>query len=100
LGTSGGILGGLGALLGGLETVLGRHGSFGVVFEPTGSAGARHLGAQRGSKMKPKSDRIRTKIDVENELEKRRLLKIVLEPSWVDLGSSWVPSWGPNRALA
>ena len=28
------------------------------------------------------------------------LLKIVLEPSWVDLGSSWVPSWGQNRAPA
>ena len=23
-----------------------------------------------------------------------------MEPSWVDLGSSWVPSWGQNRALA
>ena len=22
-----------------------------------------------------------------------------MEPSWVDLGSSWVPSWGQNRAL-
>ena len=27
------------------------------------------------------------------------LVKIVLEPSWVDLGSSWTPSWGQNRAL-
>ena len=25
---------------------------------------------------------------------------MVLEPSWVDLGPSWVPSWGQNRALA
>ena len=23
-----------------------------------------------------------------------------MEPSWVDLGSSWVPSWGQNRTLA
>ena len=28
------------------------------------------------------------------------ILKIVLKPSWVDLGSSWVPSWGHFRALA
>ena len=33
-------------------------------------------------------------------MRKKHLLKIVLEPSWVDLGSSWVPSWGQNRALA
>ena len=50
--------------------------------------------------MRPNFDPRRIKIDVENEVEKRRLLKIVLEPSWVDLGSSWVPSWGQNRALA
>ena len=43
---------------------------------------------------------MRPDFDVENEVEKRRLLKIVLEPSWVDLGSSWVPSWGQNRAPA
>ena len=50
--------------------------------------------------MRPKSDPRGTNIDDKNEVEKRRLLKIVLEPSWVDLGSSWVPSWGQNRALA
>ena len=50
--------------------------------------------------MRPKSDPRGTKIDDKNEVEKRRLLKIVLEPSWVDLGSSWVPSWGQNRAVA
>ena len=50
--------------------------------------------------MRPNFDPRRSKIDVENEVEKRRLLKIVLEPSWVDLGSSSVPSWGQNRALA
>ena len=36
----------------------------------------------------------------ENQDEKRRLLKIDLEPSWVDLGSSWVPPEGQNRAVA
>ena len=50
--------------------------------------------------MRPNFDPRRTKIDVKNEVEERRLLKIVLEPSWVDLGSSWVPSWGQNRAVA
>ena len=58
------------------------------------------FGAQRGAKMRPNFDPRQIKIDVENEVKKRRLLKIVLEPSWVDLGSSWVPSWGQNRALA
>ena len=27
-------------------------------------------------------------------MTKKELFKIVLEPSWGDLGSSWVPSWG------
>ena len=36
--------------------------------------------------MRPNFDPRRTKIDVKNEVEERRLLKIVLEPSWVDLG--------------
>ena len=44
--------------------------------------------------MRPNFDPRRSKIDVENEVEKRRLLKIVLEPSWVDLGSFWGASWG------
>ena len=50
--------------------------------------------------MRPKFDPRQSKIDVENQVETRRLLKIVLEPSWIDLGSSWVPSWVQNRALA
>ena len=58
------------------------------------------FGGQKGAKMRPNFDPRRTKIDVKNKVEERRLLKIVLDPSWVDLGSSWVPSWGQNRALA
>ena len=50
--------------------------------------------------MRPNFDPRWSKIDIENEVEKRRLLKIVLEPSWVDLESPWGPSWGQNRALA
>ena len=26
--------------------------------------------------------------------------KTILDPSWGDLGPSWVPSWGPGNALA
>ena len=40
--------------------------------------------------MNPKTD----KIDIKNDVEKKTLLKIILEPSWGVLGSSWVPSWG------
>ena len=58
------------------------------------------FGGPKGAKMRPNFDPRRSKIDVENEVEKGRLLKIVLEPSCVDLGSSWAPSWGQNRALA
>ena len=71
MGGSWGILGGLGALLGGLETVLGRHGSSRVILEPTGTGVPRHLGGQRGAKMRQKSDLRRIKIDDKNEVEKR-----------------------------
>ena len=49
-----------------------------------------------GPKMGAKTDQNRC----QKRSRKKKLLKIVLEPSWVDLGSSWVPSWGQNRALA
>ena len=85
LGLLGGSFGGLGGswaalgrLLGGLEAVLdrswaalSRHGSFRVVLKPTVPAEPRHLGAQRGAKMRPKSDPRGTKIDDKNEVEKR-----------------------------
>ena len=50
--------------------------------------------------MRPNFVPRQTKIDVKNDVEERRLLKILLEPSWVDLGSSWAPSWGQKRAVA
>ena len=72
------VLEGLGRLLGGLEAVLdrswaalSRHGSFRVVLEPAGSGDPRHLGSQRGAKMRSKWDPRRTKIDVKNDVEKR-----------------------------
>ena len=62
---------------------------------------------QKEAKMEPEWGPMYAKIEDktdQNRRQKRRrknkLLKIVLEPSWVDLGSSWVPSWGQNRALA
>ena len=50
--------------------------------------------------MRSKSDSRRTKIDDKNEDEKKKVLMIILEPSWADLGSFWVPSLGRNRAPA
>ena len=46
--------------------------------------------------MRPKTDQNRC----QKRSRKKMVLKIVLEPSWADLGSSWVPSWGQNRAVA
>ena len=44
--------------------------------------------------MKSKSDSRGTNIDVKNEDEKRKKVsKVIFEPSWADLGSSGVPSW-------
>ena len=77
------LLEGLGRLLGRLETVLGRHGSFGVISESLGPDGLRHLGGQRGSKMRSKWDPRRTKIEDKNEDEKRRSCR----SSWGGLGS-------------
>ena len=53
--------------------------------------------------MEPKWSQNRTQDGPKSKIKtnrKKKILKIVLEPSWVDLGSSWVPSWGQNRALA
>ena len=53
--------------------------------------------------MEPKSIPKRVKIEGDFQERKNTLqdrLGEVLEPSWSDLGSSWVPSWGQNRAVA
>ena len=95
-----GVLGGSWRGLGGswdrLGSLLGRLGPPQVVighFKPTGPCEPRDLGALWGAKMEPKWNPRRTKIDVKNEVETKRLFKIVLEPSWVDLGSFWGSSW-------
>ena len=83
----GGLLGGLGASLGVLEgswAALGPSWVVRVVLSSTGSAAARHLcrfWSPKGSQDEAKFDPRGTKFDVENQVEKRRLLKIVLEPS-------------------
>ena len=53
--------------------------------------------------MEPKS--IPKGVKIEGDFQERKdalqdRLGEVLEPSWNDLGSSWVPSWGQNRAVA
>ena len=53
------------------------------------------MGAQNG----PKSIHKRSKIEAKNQEAKNRS-KTILDPSWGDLGPSWVPSWGPGNALA
>ena len=98
-----GVLEGLGWLLEGSWRVLGPSWiSLGpswvvrVVFGSTRSAEASHLdrfwvpkGGQDEAKIGAKRDQNRR----QKRCQKKMLLKIVLEPSWVDLGSSWVPSW-------
>ena len=54
-----------------------------------GSPGGGQDEAQTGHKRDQNRCRKRSR--------KKKLFKIVLEPSWGDLGSSWVPSWGQNR---
>ena len=49
---------------------------------------------QEGPKMDPKMVQNRHR----NLTRYKMLSKTLLEPSWVDLGSSWVPSWSQNRA--
>ena len=44
------------------------------------------------AKSAPKSIPKRSKIEAKNQDEKKRS-KTILDPSWGDLGPSWVPSW-------
>ena len=91
----------LGGLLGRLGRVLARLRSSWVVkgqerairVDWIGDRG-RPKGGQDEVKMGPKTDQNRSK----KRRRKKKVLKIVLEPSWADLGSSWVPSWGPGNA--
>ena len=57
------------------------------------------LGAPKGGQDEAKMGPKRHQNRCQKRRRKKKLLKIVLEPSWVDLGSSWVPSWGHFRAL-
>ena len=67
----------------------------GTVLDPP-RAESRSIGVSWGSiweaKTAPKSIRKRSKIEAKNQDEKNRS-KTILDPSWGDLGPSWVPSW-------
>ena len=103
-----GVLGGSWAALGGSWAPLGATGSrlgpswvVRVVLGPTRPGEPRHLarfwvpkGAQDEAKIAPKRDQNRC----QKRSRKKKLLKIVLESSWSDLGSFWVPSWSPKIA--
>ena len=104
MGGLGGLLGRLGGVLGDLESILGHLGDpwvalsrFGLVAPGQGVGFMFQKGAKMEPKWEPKYAEIGHKTD-QNRIQKRRrknrFLKIVLEPSWVDLGSSGVPSWG------
>ena len=49
------------------------------------------------AKTAPKSIPKRSKIEAKNQDEKNRS-KTILDPSWGDLGPSWMLSWGPGTA--
>ena len=83
-------MGGLGAVLGRSWVVLGRHGSFRVILEPTSCRDPRLLATQRGAKMEPKS-KTKTK-SKKDALEDR--LGAVLGRCWVVLGAVLRSSWG------
>ena len=100
LGASWGILGGLGGSWRHLGRSWGRLGRSWVGLANSRSflsqqvalvrANWAPFGGQVGAKMAPKTDENRC----QKRSRKKMFLKIVLEPSWVDFGSSWVPSWG------
>ena len=48
-----------------------------------------HLGGQNGTKTDPKTIKNRS----DKSRGKKHRSKTILEPSWGDLGPSWVPSW-------
>ena len=88
------MLGPLGAILGPLGPLLGAPWvedqnliDFGV-----------DLGSQKWPQEGPKMDPKMVQNRHRNLTRYKMLSKTLLEPSWVDLGSSWVPSWSQNRA--
>ena len=93
MGGLGGILGGLGAVLGGLGSAWLIQGHFGVVASLRRAVFWRPKEGQDDAKMRPKTDQNRR----QKRRRKKMLLKIVLEPSWGDLGSFWVPSSVPKN---
>ena len=98
----GGVLGGpenLGGILESLGGVLGGLGPSWVVLDPTRWARqptwAEPRWSQDEAKMRPKRDQNRC----QERTRQKKFLKIVLEPSWVDLDSFWAASWGRRMGL-
>ena len=91
LGGSGGCLG---SILGGIESPWVVKGHVRANRVPWRGCIGGSKGGQDEAKMGPKRHQNRC----QKRSRKKMLLKIVLERSWVDLGSFWVPSWGPGSA--
>ena len=64
---------------------------------------ARYPVTPRGSFGRPNRQQNGTKNDAKTKRKiksQKNRSKTILDPSWGDLGPSWVPSWGPGNALA
>ena len=88
LGGLGPLLGGLGALLGGLGAVLERHAK--IIQKSTSKIPS--WAPQTPPKWHQNRIEKRPQIDAKNK-RKKNPKKIVLRPSWGDLGSFWFASW-------
>ena len=98
------LLGALGPLLGRSWALLGRSwGALGALWAALGAEFKNHQqvnaqndrfwlpkGCPKGAKIDPKTDQNRR----QKSMRKKHMFKIVLEPSWDDLGSFWVASGG------
>ena len=87
------------ALLGGSWEALGRSwGDLGTTcknhpkIDPKNDRFRLPKGRPEGAKIEPQTDQNRR----QKSMRKKHLFKIVLEPSWSDLGSFWRPSWEPK----
>ena len=108
MGDLGAVLGGLGALWGGSWGGLGRScGDLGSAFGAVKFLidflidFGRQKGAQREAFGEPKSSKIGAKTSPNLRrfsTPKKFVFKSLLEPSWADLGTFWVPSWGAKNA--
>ena len=90
----GGSGGRLGSILGGIETPWVDFVDFRASKVLSTPSFGEAKGGQDEAKMEPKTDKNRC----QKRSRKKMLLKIVLLPSWGDLGSFWGSSWRPGNA--